>query len=76
MHEDGMSAAIEMCIGVVSAVRAGVAAVALGVLALGRWATPTELASPARSPSQGRARTRRAPDRRRARCCPCGDVDD
>jgi hypothetical protein len=36
VHHDGMSAAIEMCIGVVSAVRAGVAAVALSVLALGR----------------------------------------
>ncbi len=38
MHDDhGMSAAIEMCLGVMTAVGTAVIAVALGVLALGRW---------------------------------------
>lgn len=43
MDDDhGMSAAIEMCLGMMTAVGAAVVAFALGVLALGRWRpTPT-----------------------------------
>ena len=38
LHHDGaMTAAVEMCLGVFTAVGAAVAAVALGVRALGRW---------------------------------------
>lgn len=38
MHGDhGMSAAIELCLGVMTAVGTAVIAIALGVLALGRW---------------------------------------
>jgi hypothetical protein len=43
MHHDGMGATVEMCLGVFTAVGAAVAAVALGVLALGRWRTPLTL---------------------------------
>jgi len=38
MHDEhGMSAAIELCLGVITAVGTAVTAFALGVLALGRW---------------------------------------
>jgi hypothetical protein len=38
MHHDmGMSAAVEMCLGVIGLVGAAVAAVALGLIGLGRW---------------------------------------
>ena len=39
-HHDGMTAAIELCLGMFTAVGATVAALALGVLALARWRTP------------------------------------
>jgi hypothetical protein len=43
MHHDGMgAAAVEMCLGALTAVGATVAAVAIGVLALGRWPTVAE----------------------------------
>jgi hypothetical protein len=41
MHHDGMNAAIEMCVGAFVAVGA---AVAIGILALGRWPTLIDLA--------------------------------
>ena len=44
IHHDGMSTAIEMCMGAFTAVGAAVAAVAIGMLALGRWPTTIELA--------------------------------
>lgn len=44
MHHDGMSTAIEMCMGAFTAVGAAVAAVAIGMLALGRWPDTSELA--------------------------------
>jgi hypothetical protein len=56
MHADhGMTAAIEMCLGVMSAIGAAVLAVAIGVLALGRWRpapvlTPVGLALQAHPP--------------------------
>jgi hypothetical protein len=43
MHHDGMSAAIEMCVGAFIAVGAAVVAVAIGILALGRWPTLDEI---------------------------------
>lgn len=43
MHHDGMSAAVEMCVGACVAVGAAVAAVLIGMLALGRWPTVLEL---------------------------------
>lgn len=43
VHHDGTAAAVEMCLGVFTAVGAAVAAIALGVLALGRWRTPLAL---------------------------------
>jgi hypothetical protein len=46
VHHDGMGAAIEMCLGAFTAVGATVVAVALGILALGRWP-----ASPALTPA-------------------------
>jgi hypothetical protein len=45
MHHDGMSAAVEMCVGAFVAVGSAVAAVAIGILALGRWPTLIDLAS-------------------------------
>ena len=44
MHHDGMSAAVEMCVGAFVAVGSAVAAVAMGILALGRWPTLIDLA--------------------------------
>jgi hypothetical protein len=44
MHHDGMSAAVEMCVGAFVAVGSAVAAVAIGILALGRWPTLIDLA--------------------------------
>jgi hypothetical protein len=43
MHDDGMSAAIEMCVGAFVAVGAGVAVVAIGIVALGRWPAVIDL---------------------------------
>jgi hypothetical protein len=43
MHHDGMGTAIEMCIGAFTAIGAAVVAVAIGILALGRWPTPVDL---------------------------------
>lgn len=39
-HEMGMGAAIEMCLGAFTAVGTAVVAVALGLIALGRWRPP------------------------------------
>jgi hypothetical protein len=45
MHRDmGMSAAVEMCLGVMGLVGAAVAAVALGLIRLGRWRPVVTLA--------------------------------
>jgi hypothetical protein len=44
MHHDGIAnAAMELCLGVFVAVGTAVAAVAIGLLALGRWRPPAEL---------------------------------
>jgi hypothetical protein len=43
MHHGGMSAAVEMCAAAFTAVGAAVAAVAIGILALGRRLAPDEL---------------------------------
>jgi hypothetical protein len=45
MHDDGMGMAVAvMCLGVFAAVGAAVVAVAIGLLALGRWRPPLLLA--------------------------------
>ncbi len=36
-HDNGMSAAVEMCLGVMGLVGAAVVAVGLGLISLGRW---------------------------------------
>ncbi|HEX6944551.1 MAG TPA: hypothetical protein VF196_00050 [Casimicrobiaceae bacterium] len=43
-HGMGMSPAVELCLGVFTAVGAAVVAVALGVIALGRWCPAVSLA--------------------------------
>lgn len=48
-HHDGMSAAIAMCLGVLTAVGTVVTAGALGVLALGRWGAVPILAAVGRA---------------------------
>ena len=42
-HDTGMSAAVEMCLAAFTAVGAAVAAVAVGLIALGRWRPPLVL---------------------------------
>lgn len=61
MHHDGMSAAVEMCVGAFVAVGTAVAAVAIGILALGRWLSVIELLpTGSRTPAGARAREARA----------------
>ena len=43
MHHDGVSAAIEMCLGAFTALGAAVAAVAIAMLALCRWPSVSKL---------------------------------
>jgi hypothetical protein len=40
MHHGSMGAVVELCVGTFTAIGAAVAAVAMGLLALGRWPTP------------------------------------
>jgi len=47
-HHEGMSAAVEMCLGVLGGIGAAVVAVAIGLVALGRWRPPLTL-SPVRA---------------------------
>ena len=42
-HDTGMSAAVEMCLAAFTAVGAAVAAVVVGLIALGRWRPPLVL---------------------------------
>jgi hypothetical protein len=51
MHHDagGMGATLELCLGVFGAVGAGVAAVAIGLMALARWRPPRLLGAVALS---------------------------
>ncbi len=42
-HDTGMSAAVEMCLAAFTAVGAAVVAVALGLIALGRWRPPLRM---------------------------------
>ena len=43
MHHAGMGTVIELCLGVFTAVGAGVAAAGLGMRQLGRWAAPPRM---------------------------------
>jgi len=49
-HDMGASAAVEMCLAVVTAIGTAVIATMLGVIALGRWRPPLDL-----TPTVGRA---------------------
>jgi sorbitol-specific phosphotransferase system component IIBC len=64
MHSDpGMSTPMELCLGVVLAVGAVVAAVAVAALVLGRWRSPMDLGAVGLSlaPARPEARARASP---------------
>jgi ABC-type anion transport system duplicated permease subunit len=75
MHPDGMGSAIEMCLGAFTAVGAAVIAVAVGVLALGRWLIRPSLVSPVGFVLAGNVTPRHTRDPRASIVCASGDAE-